>query len=53
MDLMPMYDYSHDVEQLVFYSEYNFSLVAVYNLTGTPVRSDSVLVSHTTEQGGK
>lgn len=45
-------DYAYNVTDLLFYTEYSFSVAAIYNLTGTEVESSPVNVSHTTEEGG-
>lgn len=43
---------SYDVGSLTFHTEYQFTLVATYNLTGTPVDSDPVVTNHETREGG-
>lgn len=46
-------DYAYNVTNLHFFTEYNFTIVAIYNLTGVRVLSDAVQVSNIeTAQGG-
>lgn len=44
--------YLYNVTGLLFYTEYNFTLVADYNLTGTVFQSSAVVVSNVTPHGG-
>lgn len=52
--VMSVFDHTYNVSDLLFYSEYSFSLVAVYNLTGMVYRSSAVQeLNYITEQGGE
>ena len=45
-------DYTHNVTGLDFFTLYQFTIVAIYNLTGEETQSTPVLLTHKTEQGG-
>jgi hypothetical protein len=46
-------EYQYNVTELLFYTQYNFSLVADYNLTGAVAQSSTQSLSHETQQGGE
>lgn len=48
-----MGQYLYSVTDLLFYTDYNFTVIADYNLTGTVAQSSAVVVSHQTRQGGE
>ena len=47
------WDNLYNVTELLFYTEYTFTLVADYNLTGQVFQSIGVVESLTTREGGK
>ena len=45
-------DYSYTLASLLFYTAYEFKLVALYDITGSVFSSMPVTVDYTTEEGG-